>query len=49
MLDFDFYNPTRICFGEGRIAQLQAHGMTSLGEHSNVDLNISRQALEACL
>lgn len=31
------------------LAQLQAHGMTALGEHGDVSLSVSRQILEAAL
>jgi NADP-dependent alcohol dehydrogenase len=31
------------------LAQLEAHGMTRLGEREDVDLAMSRQILEACV
>jgi len=48
--------PTRLsAYGLGQeavdlvIAQLQAHGMTQLGEHGDVSLEVSRRVLEAAL
>ena len=34
---------------DGLVAQLEAHGMTALGEHGDVTLDVSRRVLEASL
>ena len=31
------------------VAQLEAHGMTAIGEHRDLDLATSRRILEACV
>ncbi|MEP6966102.1 MAG: NADH-dependent alcohol dehydrogenase, partial [Polaromonas sp.] len=31
------------------VGQLKAHGMTALGEHKDIDLEVSRRILEAAL
>ncbi len=34
---------------EGLVTQLEGHGMTALGEHGDVTLDVSRRVLEASL
>ena len=46
---FDYLNPPRIAFGEGRIAQLKAHGMVAIGELKHLTLGVSQRVLEASL